>query len=790
MTPRSVLTVLISVTLSVSLSSSGPEAREARKINVGYFEGGKYPVHDQLRNELHRQLELTTPDSIELTFVPDGFRSANWNRDSSRMMARELTGLKKLDLVVTMGPWAVEDLLAAGFTKPIVAMYRYDPVSEGLAGPDQVPLARNVTVGIDPGKMENDLSMLTNLMPVRRLGILFFPSGNERDVVLARARTIGSRLGFEVVTAEGFDLEGTYAFFKAYAALDKKIDALYLPPMWGMDIIKVAQFLKQAAEGRIPTFCSEARYLVDKGALAANSGYTFYPEARYTADKIMRIIAGAVPAELPAVLPEMSGLSLNLQVAATCKRALPADAVSQAYVVEPPLPETAGSYTLQGAVSHALERNPTYLARYDALQAAAEAARQTYSEYLPEVTALASATHFDDNAVSNARDLIDADRYAATLTLTQPLFSLGAIRDIQMAARHKSLKEINLKQAQLDLELGVTTAYLNYMRASELVKVRRQDREIIDRNLEVANTLQHLGLAERADFVRWEDERTHASENLIAARADVATARVLLNTLLNMPGASPIALDTEYCSEDRTWRQYQTLQTRIATDDDRQELIEALSAAAGGANPALRREEVGIDVQRTALRQNTARFYPTVGFRASLNYRDQLAERQSFAEKHNTWSISGYLSLPIFLGFDRIHERKKLKALLSEAEYRKDAVSLEIMGQVQMAAHSFIRFANGVPLSVRSQQLARQNYDDVTKGYEAQKLPILSVLDAQANVLRAELSYVTSRYDYFAALARLVYDIGWSPSENKTTFDQEFYSRLKTLRGQPVSGRP
>ena len=60
--------------------------------------------------------------------------------------------------------------------------------------------------------------------------------------------------------------------------MEKKIDVLYLTPMWGMDIQMVKEFLKQLAAARIPTFVSEKRFMAEKGAAAVNNGYTYFPE--------------------------------------------------------------------------------------------------------------------------------------------------------------------------------------------------------------------------------------------------------------------------------------------------------------------------------------------------------------------------------------------------------------------------------------------------------------------------------------------------------------------------------
>lgn len=768
------LTIVLTFIWAVSIFADATKTR----INVGYFEGGKYPGHEQLRAELQKQLELILPENYEIVFIPEGYRSAGWHRDSCRIMAKELTEINKLDMVVTMGPWVVEDLLEAGFKKPIVAMYRYDPIAEGLIGQDRKPIAENLTIRTDLGKLENDLTTIAKLFKPQKIGILFFPSGNEQDRVISRARLIGQELGFEVISAVGYDNTNTFAFFNAYNNLNKRIDVLYLPPMWGMDIIKVKEFLNRVNQNHIPTFCSENRYLVEKGAVASNAGYTFFPQARFTAEKIIEIINGARPADLPVEFSETRGLSINREFLSNCRAMLPINAFNEAFVIEAPPPDDAPYYTLTGAINRALERNPDYLARYDVLEAAVQEAKQAYSDYLPQLSAHGFITHFDDNTVENARQLIEENRYTASFSFNQQIFSLKTLAEIQIAAKNKNLEETSLKQAALDLELAVTLTYLNYIQAEELLKVRKQHRDLIDRQLEIAHTMFRLDENRRADYIRWEDERTKGTMGIITARVNLDIARVILNVLLNMPGNSLFTLEGEGFTDEQFRREYLNFYPLIATDPDRQNLQDALVMSALEKNPEIQKNEIQIDIFKKSLTRNTARFLPTVGFQASLNFKDELAETLTFEEKHNTWSVTGYLTLPLFRGTDRISERRKLKAQLSASEFRKDAASLQIMNDIQTTTHLLFSQAYNVPLSIKSQNLARDNYEIVALNYENGTRNITDLLNAQKNVLDAESEYVLTRYGFYRTLSKLVHDIGWLVSENNTTFKDEFYSRI------------
>ncbi len=758
---------------------AGASAQPAKRFRLGYFEGGAYPVNSILREEFIRQLKLVLPEGYEFVFVPEGYRSAGWKRDSCRDMARQLVKVASIDIVIAVGPWVVEDLLEAGFTKPILAMHQFAPVAQGLVGDDNRPVAPNLTVHVRPGKVGDDLRVLTKILEVKRLGVLYFPSGDEAEKVISAIASLGEKLGFEVVTAEGFDNYGTYAFFKAYYQLDKKIDALYLPPLWGIDAIRVQAFFQMLARDRIPAFTYEAKDLVESGAFASGAAYSIVSEARYNALKAARIMQGELPANLPLEFRSGTALALNEQTAQQCQIALLTEIVNDAYLVAAPVPETVSHYTLPEAVERALSYNPGYLSRYDALEATAQAAKQAFSAYLPQVVAGMSATHLDDNTVANSGGRFESDRYRSTLLLHQTIFSVEAIKTIQVAAKRRNLEKINLRQARLDLELAVTAAYLNYLGARELLKTQLHYRTLVDRNLEIAGTRLLLERGDQIDLLRWKDERHQATSRVINARKNLQVATVLLNVLFNLPGNSPFVLDRNLFSKRRFVSDYNMLRSQASTADDQVRLQDFAVDKALDQNPFLRSYDVDIAIQRDLLSKSTARYYPTLDFRASLNYSDELVDNPPvFTEENTTWSLWGGLTLPIFLGTDRIRERAKLKARLNQVEFEKDAASLKVMGKVRSGMYDLVAQGSNGLRAERSAELAGENLKLVSKKYEAGKKGLIDLLDALDNAHDAEESSIVARYNFYLSMACLVHDIGWSPSEGNETFREVFNRQL------------
>jgi len=755
----------------------GVQPAAKKSFNIGYFEAGRYEAHSLVRTEFYSQLKQIIPDGYEFVTIPEGFRSAGWLRDSCRIMAKQLANEPSIDIMIAMGPWVVYDLLQAGFDRPIIAMHQFDPGLEGLLDETGRPVASNLTVQRRPVGLREELTILSRLLDIKRLGVLCFPSNGELDSVISEFAAIGEQLGFEVVSAEGYNIYGTFAYFKSFNELDKDIDALYLAPLWALETSAIEQFFEQIGRARIPTFTSEGKLLIEKGAFATASYYSALSEARFNAFKAVRIMQGIRPQDLPISYQGGLGLAVNNGTALKCGIELPENVLSDFQVIEAPPSGDVTYFTLDDAINRAYTMNPGFMADGEAVTAAAQAARQAYSDYLPHLQSTTRIAHLDDNLVHNYRDVVSSDYYRSSLQLEQRLFSLETIRDIQAASTRREMAGIEFLRAQLDLELAVSLAYLNYLRARDILNALVSNRSIIEHNLELAMVRAQIGDGDTLDVVRLEDERYQATLRIVDARADINIARVTLNALFNLPGNEPLQLDSVTFTEESFLTSESRLYDRLKDQTTRLEMEERLVAQALALNPAAGDIRARIDLQKDLLSKNSARFWPSLSLNASLDFSDYLEESPTFTEERTTWSVSGILRLPLFLGSDRFRERSRLRAELNEMEYRQDEVSLEIMRDIRAGFHSLVAAVTRITPSLQSRRRAQQVLNTVVSGYGADEYDLIDLLDVQANALEAELTAIISRYAYYESVAKLVHSAGWTVHDEYSNFLEQFHLR-------------
>ena len=761
------------------LAGSTP-AGETKQIRVGFFEGGSYLMHDLLRDAFRNELESLTPEGYEIVFSYRAYKSADWNPATCRKMAEELTALEDLDVVVTFGPWTVEELLKAGFTKPIIAMHRFDPGAEGLVDSGGYPIADNLTVLVRPGQIESDLVMFNRLKPIRKLGVLFFPSGSEKDRLMEKINAIGSNLGFETVTAEGYNNLGAYAFFKAFGEIKKRnIDALYISPLWGFDLNKLNWFFKEVNKSRIPVFTGEGEFIVSRGALASNTIQNITAVARYTAVKAWRIILGAVPADLPVTFAENSGLTINEEIARQYNVRIPRDNVLGVDIIPAPPNEGDFRFNLSDAILQALAANPGYQARYETLKQAAERSSQAYAAYLPHLDLEAAYRKVDDNTVSNSYDEVKNDQLSMKLNLSQQILSLPAIYDIKLAALNRDKSEVSLNEAALDMEQAVVTAYLNYLKAVEVLKIYEEKKRFIDYNLELTRADQLLGDTGNVDIYRWFDEYYRVVRDINDCRNNIEIARILFNLLLSQPGRTPFVLDSTLFSYDEFEREYAGFHPMLYFREQAERVEDMLVEQAFIANPCISRFDYEIEMQNKRLQKNLAGWFPTVGFTATLGRQDILQDRGFlFKEKTDTRSLGLTVSLPLFSGGDRLWERRVLHAGLSETEYFKDNARLDIIESVRLGFLKFVNLLDKLPAALESERQATVYVGMMLRRYSAGDASLAGVSDAVDNAVKSRLAAVNNRFEYYRAAAALMREIGWSIKDGSRSPGMELLMRI------------
>lgn len=757
-----IISYICLLAIAVGLASDGAADTNYR---LGFFQGGESLYHDKLRREFVSQLELIAPDTVIIEADPRAYGDGRWNRDTTRMEAERLTRTTDVDLMITMGPWVVEDLLQAGYDRPILAMHRVAPDLEGLLDERGRPVVDNLTVHVRPNKLTEDIQLLARLVDLKRLGVLYFPTGDETGAVIERIEEIGSRLGFEVRYGEGYDYEGTFAFFNAYRDLERGMDAVYVMPLWGMTPEKVSGLFSALTHDRVPNLAYEGKPAVDRGAALGNGGAGMALQARFNATKAWRILQGDTPADLPVSFPAASGLVVNQTNADRTRLTIPIDLMNGAVIVNPSQPANAEHYTLRTAIRRALDQHPDHLARLEAIAAARSAVGEAQAAYLPQLEADYRLRHYDDNTVANSLGRLQSTGHRLSVRLEQAILSLETLRKADVRRRQVEIDETQRVGVQHALELAVVDVYLAVVEAERRMALEREMALQVDLRLEAAQAVWLIDSTGLSDWLRWMDERQLAARRVAEARRDLGVARAAFNALLNRPGGLPLMLDTARFSDKAFAAAFESTKLILDNPQRHDEWVGRMVSEALASHPEMLSARARVSRTQSRLSANSARWWPSIGFQAELNVSDELKDSPpAFTEESIWWWFGGSIKLPLFEGGKRLRAGDRLKAELNVSEYRRDATSLGLMRDVHRRWHDLVLALEAAYRAVRRDQVATRAWQVILDPNfpdrrTATTTDVLTTLDRQRS---ARLDVLKQRFGFFRAATELIYAVGWS----------------------------
>ena len=227
-------------------------------------------------------------------------------------LAAELVSLKPDLIMAVTGPGARAARQATS-TIPIVMVYVFDPVGDGLVA----SLARpggNVTglmFVVGPEIVGKQLGLLKEVLPkVSRVAVLFNPDSSTAPIFVretqAAAQVLAMKLQLLEVRSPN-ELDGAFA-----ALISDGAGALLVLPQ-PFNFAHARRIIDLAAESRVPTVYPfrESAEVGGFMAYAANAPDMFRRAATYV-DKILK---GAKPADLPVEQPTKFELVINLKTA-------------------------------------------------------------------------------------------------------------------------------------------------------------------------------------------------------------------------------------------------------------------------------------------------------------------------------------------------------------------------------------------------------------------------------------------------------------------------------------------
>lgn len=249
-------------------------------------------------------------DAIKAADLPVKFsyENANGSLTTSVQIAQKLAGQKPDVIVAISTPSAQTVASSTARSKiPLVFVSVTSPIQAKLVSNLEHP-GGHITGSMDAPPYAEQVHLIHKLLPkAKKVGIIYNPGEVNSVEMIKNFKQAASNLNvIEAPAANSNEVAS------ALRSLVGKVDLIYLP----MDNTVVSAFdvlLKLTMEHNIPIIASDPDS-VKRGALAA-IGYSHYDVGYIAGEKVVSILKGEKPGNIPVTEPSKKDISINVKTA-------------------------------------------------------------------------------------------------------------------------------------------------------------------------------------------------------------------------------------------------------------------------------------------------------------------------------------------------------------------------------------------------------------------------------------------------------------------------------------------
>lgn len=428
------------------------------------------------------------------------------------------------------------------------------------------------------------------------------------------------------------------------------------------------------------------------------------------------------------------------------KWAMAAFAIAYPVAANPQAPATTS--TLRGALAQAYRSNPVLLAARADLRAADEEVPLQRADGLPSLTA---APSFSEDLYDSAGSLRPPRQAAAQVSLGVPLYAGGAVRNRVRSAETRVLAgRADLEGTESSVFSQVVAAYMDVIQNEAIVGFASANVDVLALNLEAAEDRFNAGELTQTDVAQSQSRLALARGDLRSAQANLVQAREGFVALVGSPPGqlSPpppiVGLPT-------------SVETAAATAlQDNPDLMAAHHRAVAA----------GYDIKAAG-----ASRLPRVELTGNANYSSFLgsvpiSQVALFDDASSAVTLGVRTTVPFFQGGRPAALERQAQARASSALERVVATERDTLSQVRSAFATWQAANAIIDTTAAAVAAAALSLEGVRAENTVGSRTVLDILDAQQELLRAQVQLVTARRNAYVASFTLIAAMGQAEAED------------------------
>lgn len=321
--------------------------------------------------------------------------------------------------------------------------------------------------------------------------------------------------------------------------------------------------------------------------------------------------------------------------------------------------------------------------------------------------------------------------FAGAVTMTQPLFMGGKIRELnKIAQSNKRLAEAQLEGEQTETRVNTDVAYWRIVSLTNKEKLAQSYVELLLKLEENVEKSISFGVATKSDALTVKVKLNEAEMSLLQVQDGLALSKMALCQQCG------IGLDTDFRLKDENLKPISELQTEtipLETAINNRYEIKGLEQA--------------VNMAESNKKMMQSRFMPNAGLTAGYLTSNPNLYNGFQSEFGGQWQIGVVVNVPIFHWGERVHTLRAAESEKKIVEYKLQDAKEKIEMDITQAGFKMAEARKKARMTLVNKEKAEENLKYANVGYESGVIPATTVMEAQTAWLRANSDDIDAQID-------------------------------------------
>ena len=399
----------------------------------------------------------------------------------------------------------------------------------------------------------------------------------------------------------------------------------------------------------------------------------------------------------------------------------------------------AAAQTLEEALVHAYQSNPTLQAERARLRAVDEEVPAALAGWQPTVEIagdLGASYSKTDGMVPNAGSH-SVVPHGVGLTATAPVYQGGRVAaQIDSAESRVVAGRAQLQAVEQSILLNTVTAYMDVLRYDAEIELSRSSERVVGRQLQAARDRLEVGEVTRTDVAQAEARLAQAGAERVAAEGGMMSARAMYQQVTGRPPGTlswpPVPMGLPETEED------------------------ALGAA-NDANPSIRAASFIAQAAQADIEAAAAALRPQVAIVGDVSQR---FDSSDLIEQTTDASIRASVRVPLYQGGAANARIRQSKQIAAQRLLELDQSRRTVQEQVSQAWRALTAARAQITAFESQVAAAAVALDGVEQETQVGLRTTLDVLDAEQEHFRAQINLIRTKREEIVAAYQVKAAIG------------------------------